>query len=77
MKTAAPALADAYRDIGHKLSAIPDAAGDSATVQAIMTYDKSADAFVGKFVNVVTILQANGIKYAQSEPGGVFMMPSQ
>jgi hypothetical protein len=77
LKTAAPALAAAYRDIGQKLAAIPDAAGDSATVQAILTYDKSAEAFVGKFVTVVTIINANGIKYAQSEPGGAFMMPSQ
>jgi len=76
MATAGKGLANAYHEIGQKLAAIPDAKGDEATAQAILTYDKSADAFVQKFVNVVNILQANGVKYAQNEPGAVFMFPS-
>lgn len=77
MKTAAPALAKAYKEIGQNLAAIPDAVGDEALVKAILTYDTSAEAFVQKFVNVVQILQASGVKYSQNEPGGVFMFPSQ
>jgi hypothetical protein len=77
MNTAGPALANAYHEIGRNLAAIPDAKGDDATVKAILTYDKSAEAFVQKFVNVVNIFQANGVKYSQDEPGGVFMFPNQ
>jgi len=77
MQTAGPGLADAYREIGRNLAAIPDAKGDDATVKAILTYDKSAEAFIQKYVNVVNILATNGIKYTQDEPGGVFMFPSQ
>ncbi len=76
LSTAAPALADAYREIGRNLAIIPDAAGDEATVKAILTYDKSAEEFVHKFVAVALILQANGIQFTQDEGGGVFMFPN-
>jgi len=76
MSTAGPALADAYREIGRNLAAIPDVQGDNATVQAILTYDKSAEAFAKKYVNVVLIFQANDVAYTQNEPGGVFMFPA-
>lgn len=76
MSTAGPALANAYREIGRNLAAIPDAKGDDATVKAILLYNKSAEAFVKKYVQVVLIFQANDVKFTQSEPGGVFMFPS-
>jgi hypothetical protein len=76
IKSAAHGLANAYRDIGTKLAAIPDAQGDDATVKAILTYDKAAEAFIGKFVDVVTIFQASDIQFTQGEPGSVFMFPS-
>jgi hypothetical protein len=76
MQNAAPTLANAYREIGRNLAAIPEAKGDSATVEAILTYNKSAEAFVGKFVAVVLIFQANDVKFGQNEPGSVFMFPT-
>lgn len=76
LKTAASELASAYREIGTNLSAIPDAKGDEALVEAILKYNTSAEAFVGKFVNVVLIFQANDVKFTQNEAGGVFMFPS-
>jgi hypothetical protein len=76
MSAAAPALANAYREIGRNLAAIPDAKGDEALVKAILFYNKSAEDFVQKYVNVVLIFQANDVKFTQDEPGGVFMFPS-
>lgn len=76
MSMAAPALADAYREIGRNLAAVPDAKSDNAIVDAILKYNASAEAFAQKYVNVVLIFQANGIKFTQDEPGGVFMFPS-
>ena len=75
LKIPAAALAAAYREIGSNLAAIPDAKGDDALVDAILFYNKSAEAFVQKFVNIVLIFQANGVKFTQDEPGGVFMFP--
>jgi hypothetical protein len=75
MTTAGPALANAYREIGRNLALIPDAKGDEAFVQAILTYNKSAEDFVQKYVAVALIFQANDVKFTQDEPGGVFMFP--
>jgi hypothetical protein len=76
LKTASTELASAYREIGANLSKIPDAKGDEALVEAILKYNGSAEAFVGKFVNVVLIFQAHDVKFTQNEAGGVFMFPS-
>jgi hypothetical protein len=77
LSTAGPALAAAYREIGHNLALIPDAGGDDATVKAILAYNKSAEAFAKKYVQVVLVFQANDVKFTQNEPGSVFMFPSQ
>jgi hypothetical protein len=76
ISAASHALAAAYHEIGRNLAAIPDAKGDDATVKAILAYDKSAEAFVQKFVNVVLVFQANNVKFTQNESGRVFMFPS-
>lgn len=75
MVSAGQALTAAYRDIGEKLAAVPDAKGDEAIVKAILTYNSAAEDFARKFVSVVLIFQANGVKFAQNEPGSVFMFP--
>lgn len=75
MSTAGPALSAAYRDIGTKLAAVPDAQGDEAIVKAILTYNSAAESFAQKYVSVVLVFQANGVKFTQDEPGGVFMFP--
>ena len=69
-------LASAYRDIGTKLSHIPDQKADADFVKAILAYNAAAEGFAKKYVSLALAFQTYGISFAKDEPGSVFMMPA-
>ncbi len=66
------ALAESYIDIGHKLSAIPDAPGDDTFIAAIKTYNAAVDSFTTKYVAVAQYLSLSGVTFTSIDPGSVF-----
>ena len=74
MKSAQDSLAASYRDIGTKLGQIPDANKSNASlVQAMLTYDATAERYVDSFVNFAQIFSANGVKFSNSDAGSAFV----
>lgn len=72
-KVAHEALADAYRDIGTKLAAVPDAKGSDALYTAIETYNSAAEQFVKRFVSLALIFQAYDVTFSPGDGGSVFV----
>lgn len=66
------ALAQSYLDIGAKLQVIAQAQGDTAFVQALQDYDKSADTFVHNFGSMAQFFSEQGVSFSQQDPGSVF-----
>ena len=66
------ALAKSYQDLGANLALIPQAPRDSDFVQAIQTYDTSADVYTRNFVALASLFGAYGVTFAQGDPGSVF-----
>ena len=66
------ALAQSYIDIGHKLSAIPDAPGDDTFIAAIKTYNAAVESFSRSFVAVAQYLSLSGVTFSSIDPGSVF-----
>lgn len=75
-KSAHLALADAYRNIGTKLAAVPDARGDDAIFEAIVTYNASAEDFAKKYVSLAQIFQAYDVTFSPGDGGSLFVFPS-
>ncbi len=74
VRSAHTALVASYKDIGTKLSAIPDAAasGDTTLLAAIETYDAAANAFVKRYVALALIFQSYGVAFSPNEGGSSF-----
>ena len=66
------ALAASYTEIGQNLVKVPSASYDSDFVNAIKTYDASADTFTKHFVTLAMIFSAYGVKFGPEDPGSVF-----
>lgn len=73
MKAKHKALADSYREMGQLLAGVADAKGDKAIWDAMVTYNKSAEGFIGAFVPFAQTFSAAGVSFSQSESGSVFM----
>lgn len=73
VKAAHLALADAYRDIGTKLAAVPDAKGNDALYTAMETYNSAAEQFVKRFVALALIFQAYDVTFSLGDGGSVFV----
>jgi len=69
------ALAAAYKDIGTKLAAIPDAQGDDKLMTAIDTYDSAAESFVKKYVALALVFQSYGVIFSPGDGGAIFIFP--
>lgn len=65
-------LGEGYITIADKLSLVPDAAADSAFINAIKAYDSSVDAFTQQFVAVAQYLSLSGVTFQSTDPGSVF-----
>ena len=66
------ALAQSYINIGHQLSAIPDAPGDDTFIAAIKTYNAAVESFSRNFVAVAQYLSLSGVTFTSIDPGSVF-----
>jgi hypothetical protein len=66
------ALAQSYLDIGAKLQLVTTAQSDSDVVQAMENYDTSANTFVKNYAALAQFFSAQGVVFAQQDPGSVF-----
>jgi hypothetical protein len=66
------ALAQSYLDIGAKLQLVAQAQSDADFVQAIETYDTTANTFVRNYGAMAQFFQEQGIVFAPQDPGSVF-----
>ena len=73
MKASLADLTSHYDEIGKLLAAIPDAKGNDALYDAIVTYDHAAERFVTSLVNFALVFPASGVVFSQDEAGSVFM----
>lgn len=72
MVSAHKALAQSYIEIGKNLALIPQAERDSDFIQAIQTYNASADTFTKNYIRIVSLFGANGVTFTSSDSGRVF-----
>ena len=72
MASAHKALAQSYVEIGKNLALVPGATGDSAFIQAIQTYNASADTFTKNYVQIATLFSAHGVVFSSTDAGSVF-----
>ncbi len=66
------ALAQSYIDIGTKLQLVAQAKSDSDFIQAIETYDTTANMFVQNYGALAQFFSARGVVFAPQDPGSVF-----
>jgi hypothetical protein len=66
------ALAQSYLDIGANLQLVTTAQSDSDAVQAMENYDTSANTFVKNYASLAEYFSAQGVVFAQQDPGSVF-----
>ncbi len=70
------ALAEAYRTIGKKLAAVPDAKGNDTLYDAIVSYNAAAEDFAKKYVALALIFQSYGVTFSPGDGGSIFVFPS-
>lgn len=70
------ALADAYRSIGTKLAAVPDAQENDALYDAVVTYNSAAEDFVKKYVSLALLFQSYAVTFSPGDGGSIFVFPS-
>lgn len=72
MAAAHKALAESYIEIGKKLALIPKTTRDEDFIEAIQTYNASADTFTKRYIQMVSLFGAYGVTFSSSDPGRVF-----
>lgn len=72
MTSAHAALAKSYIELGGNLALIPEAERDSDFIQAIQTYNASADAFTKSYIRLVSLFGAYGVTFTSADSGRVF-----
>ncbi len=66
------ALAESYMEIGANLALVPKAERDTDLLQAIETYNASADVFARHYIALVNLFGAHGVQFSASDPGSAF-----
>ncbi|MDP2648276.1 MAG: hypothetical protein Q8P19_00020 [bacterium] len=66
------ALSASYVEIGTKLALVPKAASDSDFVDAIQTYNASADKFIKNYVYLAQLFASYGVTFSALDSGSVF-----
>ncbi len=72
MASAHAALAKSYIELGKNLALIPGAERDSDFIQAIQTYNASADTFTANYIRVVSLFGAYSVTFTSADSGRVF-----
>lgn len=70
------ALAQSYIEIGRNLALVPGAERDSDFIEAIQTYNASADTFVKNYIQLVSLFGAYGVTFTAADGGKVFTFNS-
>lgn len=65
-------LAKSYKEVGAKLSQIPDAQRDEDLAKAIQTYNAAADDLTKHYVSLALLLSLSGVTFELQDPGSVF-----
>lgn len=65
-------LAKSYIEIGKNLALVPKATSDTDFLNAIETYNASADTFVKNYIAFATLLGAYGITFDPNDAGSAF-----
>jgi len=65
--------ASSYETIGRRLVAIADSTTDKQFLDAITAYNAGVDTLNTGFLGIVTILEANTVRFSSSDQGSIFM----
>lgn len=66
-------LVAGYQEVGERLAAVPGALTDETLVERMLTYNTSAEKVGSAHVQLITLFAANGITFANYEPGHMFV----
>jgi len=72
IRSAHQKVAASYKELGEKLSAVPDAKSDQAVLDAILAYNATAEAYVKNYVSLATLISAHGVSFSSDDAGSVF-----
>ncbi len=72
ISTAHQKLAKSYKEMGEKLSRIPKAGSDQALLDAMTTYNASAETYTKNYIAFATLFSAHGVKFKSGDPGSIF-----
>lgn len=65
-------VAASYRELGAKLSAVPDAKTDEAVLNAILAYNTAVEIYVKNYISLATLISAHGVSFSPDDAGSVF-----
>ncbi|MBI2610652.1 hypothetical protein HYW60_01810 [Candidatus Kaiserbacteria bacterium] len=65
-------VAASYRELGAKLSAVPEANTDEAVLNAMLAYNAAVEAYVRNYVSLATLISAYGVSFAPEDAGSIF-----
>lgn len=72
IRSAHQKVAASYKELGAKLSAVPDAKSDEAVLNAILAYNTAVETYVTNFVALATLISAHGVSFSPDDAGSVF-----
>jgi len=67
------AYAKSYKAVGVNLTKIANAKTDQEYLDAIATYNTSADDLTKRFLALVALFSANNVQFSSSDPGSMFV----
>jgi hypothetical protein len=65
-------LAKGYADVAEGFSRLTKSENDAQLLEAINTYNATAEEFIRNYVALVTLFSAYGVKFSSSDPGAIF-----
>ena len=65
-------VAASYREMGEKLSRIPEARRDETFLEATQTYNAAVESYLKNYVALATLLSVYGVVFTAEDPGSVF-----
>lgn len=72
IRSAHQKVAASYKELGKKLSAVPNAKSDETVLNAILAYNAAAEAYVKNYVSLATLISAHGVTFSPEDAGSIF-----
>ncbi len=72
IRSAHQKVAASYKELGKKLSAVPNAKTNEAVLDAILTYNSATEEYVKNYVSLATLISAHGVSFSPEDAGSVF-----